>query len=224
LIGTIINSASIVIGSLLGAAFRGGVSPNKLDVARIGVGLVSIAIGVSMFSLDAPVLTVLLSLVIGSVLGEVIDLDARLDSLGGKLRKAIKGDSNVAESFYASTLLFVVGPMAILGPLHEAISGDLSILLSKSMLDGIASVAMSASLGFGVIFSSVSVLIYQGTFFLIGMSLGKLMPDFVIAAITSTGGVLILAIGLNLVGVTKLRVGNMLPAMIVAAAAASIGA
>jgi hypothetical protein len=107
--------------------------------------------------------------------------------------------------------------MAILGPMHEAISGDLSILLSKSVMDGISSAAISSSLGPGVALSSVPVAVYQAFFYVVGLFIGELVPESVVSAITVTGGALIVGIGLNLLGVTKLRVGNMLPSLVVAA-------
>jgi len=217
LIGTIVNAGSIVFGSLLGFIFRRGFSDRQLELARVGVGIASALIGIDMFVDGAPVLVVLLSLVVGSVLGELVNVDAMLDELGSWLRGRFGGGSTIAESFSASTVLFTVGPMAILGPIQEAISGDLSILLSKSLLDGISSVAISASLGVGVVFSSVPVFAYQGFFFLLGAVAGGIMPATVVAAITSTGGALIFAIGLNLIGVAKIRTGNMMPSLIVAA-------
>lgn len=222
MIGTLINAASIVVGSLLGTKLRRGLSARQVEAARIAVGLVSVLIGIGMFSRGASVLVVLLSLVLGSVAGEVIDVDGAMNSLGMRLRTLARGDLNFVQSFYTSTLLFIVGPMAILGPLQEAISGDLSILLSKSVMDGVSSVALSASMGPGVALSSISVAIYQAFFFLVGMLIGEFVPESIVSAITATGGALIIGIGLNLLGVTKLRVGNMLPSLIFAAALAPL--
>jgi len=222
LIGTIVNAASIVIGALLGTMFRKGFSAKQIEAARTAVGLVSILIGIGMFSSGGSVLVVLLSLVLGSIAGEVVDVERVMDSLGTRLRSLAKGDPDFIQSFYASTLLFAVGPMAILGPLHEAMSGDMSILLSKSMIDGISSVALSASMGPGVALSSVPVAIYQAFFFVVGMFIGEFVPELIVSAITATGGALIVGIGLNLLGVTKLRVGNMLPSLVFAAALAPL--
>jgi uncharacterized membrane protein YqgA involved in biofilm formation len=220
MIGTIINSASIVVGSLLGMKLKVGLSGRQLESIRFIVGLISVLIGVGMFSGNTSALTVLVSLIVGTLLGEAVDIDGRLNALGSRIKSTAEGGSKIAESFYASTLLFVVGPMAMLGPIYEAIRGDMSILLTKSLMDGISSVALAASIGPGVLFSSVSVLIYQGLFYLVGVVIGGVMPTEVVSAITSTGGVLIMAIGLNLLGVTKLRVGNMLPSLVAAAAMA----
>jgi len=217
-----INAASIVIGSLLGTRFKRGFSAKQIEAAKAAVGLVSILIGIGMFSRGGSVLAVLLSLVLGSITGEVINVEGMMDSLGARLRTLAKGDHEFVQSFYASTLLFGVGPMAILGPLHEAISGDLSILLSKSIMDGISSIALSASMGPGVALSSVPVAIYQAFFFIVGMFIGEFVPESIVSAITATGGALIVGIGLNLLGVTKLRVGNMLPSLIFAAALAPL--
>jgi len=220
MIGTLVNSVAIVVGSLLGMKLEVGLSEHQLESVRFIVGLISILIGVSMFLGNVSILTVLVSLVVGTLVGEAVNIDGRLDALGSRLKSTTQGGSRTAESFYTSTLLFVVGPMAILGPIYEAMRGDMSILLTKSLIDGITSVALAASVGPGVLFSSVSVLIYQGFFYLVGVVIGGVMPNSVISAITSTGGVLIMAIGLNLLGVTKLRVGNMLPSLVAAAAIA----
>ncbi|HYA22305.1 MAG TPA: DUF554 domain-containing protein [Thermoproteota archaeon] len=220
MIGTLINSAAVVVGSLLGMKLKVGLSERQLESVRFIVGLISVLIGVSMFSGNTSILTVLVSLIVGTLVGEAVDVDGRLNALGSKIKSVAQGGSRMAESFYTSTLLFVVGPMAILGPIYEAIHGDMSILLTKSLIDGITSAALAASIGPGVLFSSVSVFIYQGLFYLVGVILGGVMPNVVISAITSTGGVLIMAIGLNLLGVTKLRVGNMLPSLLAAAAIA----
>jgi len=220
MIGTLVNSAAIVVGSLLGMKLKVGLSARQLESMKSIVGLISVLLGVGMFSGNAPVLTVLISLIVGTLLGEIIDIDGRLDALGSRFKSITEGGSKMAESFYASSLLFAVGPMAILGPIYEAIHGDLSILLTKSLIDGVSSVAMAASIGPGVLFSSASVFIYQGFFYLIGMIIGGVMPTGVVSAITSTGGVLIMAIGLNLLGITELRVDNMLPSLVVAAAMA----
>jgi len=217
-----INAASIVIGSLLGTRFKRGFSAKQIEAAKAAVGLVSILIGIGMFSRGGSVLAVLLSLVLGSITGEVINVEGMMDSLGARLETLAKGDPDFIQSFYASTLLFGVGPMAVLGPLHEAISGDLSILLSKSIMDGISSIALSASMGPGVALSSVPVAIYQAFFFIVGMFIGEFVPESIVSAITATGGALIVGIGLNLLGVTKLRVGNMLPSLIFAAALAPL--
>lgn len=206
-----------MVGSLLGARFRRGFSDRQVEAARAAVGLMSLLIGISMFLRSASVVVVLLSLVVGTIAGEALDLDGRLNSLSAKLKGLARGDSNFTESFYTATLLFAVGPMAILGPMHEAISGDLSILLSKSVMDGISSAAISSSLGPGVALSSVPVAVYQAFFYVVGLFIGELVPESVVSAITVTGGALIVGIGLNLLGVTKLRVGNMLPSLVVAA-------
>lgn len=216
MLGTLINSCSIVVGALVGLRLKKGLSGSQIEAVRAIVGLISVLIGIGMFSNGTSVLAVLLSLVMGTIVGERVDIDGKLVTLGGKLKPGREDETSIAAAFYASTLLFGVGPMAMLGPIHEAISGDMSILLMKSLIDGISSVVMSASLGAGVLFSSLSILVYQGLFYVVGLLIGQLLPSVVVTAITSTGGVLILAIGLNLLNVTKLRVGNMLPSLLAA--------
>lgn len=215
MLGTIANALAIVAGSLMGLSLGKRLSERQIDSSRKAMGLIVGFIGIRMLSEEVSVLAILLALVVGTILGEAIDIDSLVKRIGDRLRSAVKSDSDFSTGFYASTILFLTGPMAILGPITEATSGDLSLLVSKSFLDGFCSLTMSASMGLSVAFSSVPVIIYQGCMYLLGLELGQFLPAKMINAVTATGGALVMAIGLNLLDVTDLRVGNMIPSLII---------
>lgn len=217
MLGTIANALAIVAGSIMGLSLGKHLSERQIDSSRKAMGLVVGYIGMRMLSEEASLLATLLALVVGTILGEALDIDSFVKRIGDRLKSAVKNESDFSAGFYSSTILFLTGPMAILGPIREATSGDLSLLLSKSFLDGFCSLTMSASMGVSVAFSSVPVIIYQGCMYLLGMELGQFLPAKMIGAVTATGGALVLAIGLNLLDVTDLRVGNMIPCLIIVA-------
>jgi uncharacterized membrane protein YqgA involved in biofilm formation len=186
-----------------------------------GISLTVIFIGLQMAFQTNSVIIVLLSMLFGAIIGELLRLEAFLDRIGlfiaGKF--ASKSESiNIAQAFVSASLLFVVGAMAILGALDSGLRGDHEILLTKAILDGFASFVLSSTLGIGVIFSVVPVVIFQGTITLLATYIENLIPtmifDELLAEITAVGGLLILAIGLNLLKLTKIRVTNLLPSLL----------
>ncbi len=215
MLGTIINAAVIVIASitgiLLGSRFN-----ETLKIALIqALGLVVLLIGVSMALKTENILILTASILLGTAIGETMKIENWLERAGARIERKFKG-SKFAEGFVSSTLLFCVGSMAFVGSIQEGLTGDATILLTKSMLDGVAAIALSSTLGIGVMFSSISVLIYQGFFTLLASFISPYMTQHVVAEITATGGLLIMAIGLKLLEVKNLKVGNMLPALLVA--------
>lgn len=172
-------------------------------------------IGISMALETKNVLIPTLSVVAGTAVGEVMGIEKALQSFGDRVERRL-GKGRFSEGFVAATLLYCVGPMAILGPIQEGLTGDMSVLMAKSLLDGVASVALASALGIGVAFSSISILVYQGFFALLAAQLSSVVTERIIAEFTSTGGLLIMGIGINLLELRKLRVGNMLPALIFA--------
>ncbi len=155
-----------------------------------------------------------LSIVIGSIIGEWIDIDRRLNRLGQLIEARFAkggGEQTVARAFVTSSLLFCVGAMAIVGSLQSGLSGNHEMIFTKSMLDGVASVIFASSLGYGVLFSAAAVFVYQGAIVLLAQWVAPLLSDVVIAEMTCTGSLLIIALGLNMLGVTKMKVANYLP-------------
>ena len=183
-----------------------------------GVGLVSLVIGLQMSLTTQNILVVLGSLLAGGIIGELVRLHEGLNRLGDMLQAklTVEKDSTFSKGFVTASLLFCVGPMTILGSIQDGLSGDYTLLATKSILDGFASLALAASMGWGVLFAALTVLVYQGGL-TVGAGLMKtLLTEPMVAEMTATGGTLILAIGLNLLDLTTIRVANFLPALVVA--------
>lgn len=161
-------------------------------------------------------IVVLISLAIGGIIGELLDIESFLERLGDTLKK--KTSSNVStftQGFMAASLLFCIGPMAITGAIEDGIKGSYNILLTKSIMDGISSIVLSASLGIGVIFSALVVFGYQGVLTILASMIGSLLPDSSVNCITIVGGLMIIGIGINLLGIGKIKVGNLLPGLLI---------
>lgn len=225
MVGTLVNAAAVVVGSTLGLALRRRAASAGTGSVMQGLGLVTLFIGAQMAhealvsgNPAAPLLPVLISMALGGYLGERWRIEARLEALGERVRQAVERrfgsqDGEFARAFVASSLLFVVGPMTVVGSLADGMFGDARILLTKAVMDGIASVAFASALGPGVFLSAGTVLIYQGSLTLAGAMLGRAFSSLALAAISASGGLLILAIGLNMVGATRISTGNLLPAL-----------
>ncbi len=215
MIGTLVNAATIVVMSFVGLLIGSRLSERLKDKLMIALGLAVMLIGMSMALKMQNFLVVTASVVIGTAIGEVLGIEQKLENFGKRVEARFRG-SKFAEGFVTSTLLYCVGSMAIVGPLQEGLTGDYSLLLAKSMLDGIASIFLASTLGIGVAFSSISVLIYQGSFTLLASLISPYMTDSVVRELTATGGLLVFAIGINLTGLKRIDVGNMLPALFIA--------
>ncbi|MCJ7455175.1 DUF554 domain-containing protein [Candidatus Bathyarchaeota archaeon] len=223
LLGTVVNVAAIAIGTLIGLALKQRLPERITSIVMQGLGLVTALIGVKMIIVTENVLVVLVSIVVGGVFGELLHIEARLDAFGAKVEaKFSREKGTFAKAFVTSSLLYCVGPMAILGALQDGLRGDYSILLTKSGLDGVASVAFASTLGVGVLFSAIPLALYQGGITVGASMLEPFLSSSIVNAMTATGGLLILGIALNILQVTKIRVGNLLPAILIAAALASL--
>lgn len=223
LLGTVVNVAAIAIGTLIGLALKQRLPERITSIVMQGLGLVTALIGVKMIIVTENVLVVLVSIVVGGVFGELLHIEARLDAFGAKVEaKFSREKGTFAKAFVTSSLLYCVGPMAILGALQDGLRGDYSILLTKSGLDGVASVAFASTLGVGVLFSAIPLALYQGGITVGASMLEPFLSSSIVNAMTATGGLLILGIALNMLQVTKIRVGNLLPAILIAAALASL--
>jgi len=217
-LGTVINVAAIVVGTLIGLVLKQRLPERINSIAIQGLGLVTALIGATMMITTRNILIVLVSMVIGGVLGELLRIEARLDALGARVEARFsKEGGTFAKAFVTSSLLYCVGPMAIVGALQDGLRGDVSVLLTKSGLDGIASVAFASTLGIGVLFSTLPVAVYQGGITVGASMLQPYLSSSIVNEMTATGGLLILGIALNILQVTKIRVGNLLPAILVAA-------
>jgi len=213
--GTLINAGTIAVASLAGVLIGERLEERVRRALMNVLGLPVILIGLQMALKTENVLIPTVSVTLGTVVGEFLGIEAALENLGERLEKRLRR-GRFTEGFVTATLIYCIGPMAILGPIQEGLTGDSSILLAKSLLDGVASLALASALGIGVAFSSVSVLLYQGFFSLLASQLSVLMNESMINEFTATGGLLIVGIGINLLELKKLRIGNMLPALLIA--------
>lgn len=217
MLGTIVNTAAIIAGALLGLIFRKGLPDRFQDVLTKGLGLCVLLIGITGALKGENTLIAILSIVLGALLGEWIDLDGKLNRLGHMLENRFSGsggEKSVSRAFVSSSLLFCVGAMAIVGSLQSGLTGDHEMIYTKSMLDGISSIVFAATLGYGVLFSAAAVFIYQGAIVLLAQWAAPLLTDAMIAEMTCTGSLLIIALSLNMLGITKIKVANYLPAIL----------
>ena len=217
MLGTIVNTAAILLGTLLGLLLKKGLPERFQDVIMKGLALCVLLIGISGALKGENTLIAILSIAIGAIIGEIIDLDRRLNSLGQLLEARFSkgdGEQTVARAFVTSSLLFCVGAMAIVGSLQSGLTGDHEMIYTKSMLDGISSIIFASSLGYGVVFSAVAVFVYQGAIVLLAQWIAPFLSDAVIAEMTCTGSLLIIALGLNMLGLTRIKVANYLPALL----------
>ena len=214
--GTLVNVAAIIVGSTLGLILKGGIPKKVGDTVIQALGLSTLLIGITGAIKVNNVLLVIISMVIGTAIGEAIDIDKFINGLGQKVENRFKGKhGKVSEGFVTASLLFCIGAMAIVGALNSGLKGDYHILYAKSMLDFVFSVIASSSLGIGVMLSSVSVLLYQGTITLLAFAIKGFLIESVIADMTAVGSLMIIGISLNLMGIGKLKVANYLPAMFI---------
>lgn len=220
--GTFLNIATVVLGSILGLIF-GARIPDKLKSTVIaGMGLFTAAMGFQMFLNTENPLIVLGALLIGTLLGEWWRIEDGLHRLGEFLeqrfsREEDDGSNRFVRGFLTASLLFCVGPMTILGSIQDGLTGDYNLLAVKSVLDGFASIAFASTLGIGVAFSAIIILIYQGGISLLAGQLDAIVTPSMMNELTATGGVILIGLALSsLLEIKKIRVGNMLPGLAVA--------
>lgn len=219
LTGTLVNAAGILLGGgaglLVRRLMRRGVPERFSDIVMKGIGLCTIYIAATGLLDGSKSLVMILSVVIGAVLGEWLDLDGKIRALSEKLEKKFsrQGDSSFAQGFMAAMLLFCVGTMAIKGSLDGGLRGDHATLYAKSVMDTISACIFSSTLGFGVLFSVVPVILYQGAITLLASVAGPYLGDAVIAEMNTVGSLLLLGLSLDLLGIAHLKLMNYIPAM-----------
>lgn len=227
MLGTIVNALAVIVLGCIGLLFKKAISEKMSDLLMKGIGLCVIYIGISG-ALEAGAaleggktcsLVTIIAMTLGGILGHICDLDGRMNRLGEKIQKKLaKGDSNstIAEGFVTASLIYCVGAMAILGSLQSGLKGDHTTLFIKSLLDGIMSIILAAQLGFGVLLSAIPVFIYQGIITLCAHWVEPVLSELVIAEMNCVGYILIIAIGLNIAKITKIKVMNLVPAVLFA--------
>lgn len=215
----LINCVLIVVGTFLGLALKGKLPERFLTILVQALGLCVLAIGISSAIGTQNTLCVVVCLVLGTLLGELIDIERRLDRLGELLRQRLMkdegGQSTFTEAFVTASVLFCVGAMAIVGSIKAGIDGDWSILISKSVIDGVFSISLAAAVGIGVAFSALPILVYEGGLTLLAGLVAGFLQEAAITEMSAIGGCIIIGIGLNMLELprTPLKVGNMLPAI-----------
>ena len=216
MLGTIINSISIIIGGIIGVVIKKGIKESYKTTIMDGIGLTVIIIGVMGAIKTENIILLIGSIVVGGILGEFIAIEKKLDNIGNSLQNKLGSkDSNFSQGFVTASLIFCVGAMAIIGSLEAGIQGDYNTLFAKSIIDGITSIIFASTLGIGVAFSSIPVFLYQGSITLLANSVKDLLTPEVINEMSAVGGMLIMAIGINILGLKKIKVGNLLPAVFI---------
>ena len=216
MLGVIVNSLTIALGCIIGLVIKGGI-PEKLSTTIMNaLALCVLYIGISGALEGTNTLITIISMAVGALIGERIDIDKWLNKLGEYIENKFTKENNkvsISQGFVSSSLLFCVGAMAVVGSLDAGLLGNNETLFAKSILDGITSVIFTATLGIGVIFSSISVFLYQGSIALGASFLSSLLSSEVVSSMTAVGSLLIIALGLNMLKVTNIKVANLLPAM-----------
>lgn len=226
-LGTIVNVVAVVTGAVAGILIRNGLSERVKSIIMQGVGLAVLFVGLSGAlqglytvagdSLDRQyIMLMIASLLIGGITGELLQIETRLERIGEWFQNRFsRSESTFAQGFVTASLIYCVGAMAIVGALEDGLTGDATILFSKAILDGVSAVIFAATMGIGVALSALPVLVYQGGITLLAGVLRPFLMDTVISQMSMVGGVLIFAIGLNILEVTRIKVGNLLPAIFI---------
>ncbi|MFA7620578.1 MAG: DUF554 domain-containing protein [Aminobacteriaceae bacterium] len=214
--GALLNAAAVIIGGLAGVMLRSRLSDRYIEITFQGLGLFTLMLGFQMALKTQSVIIMVFSIVGGALLGEWMDLERRLNGLANWTKQRIRSENErFTEGFVAASLLFCVGSMAILGAIEEGTGGYPQLFITKSFMDLMASAAMGASLGVGVVFSALPILVYEGTLTLLAEAAQRLMSPQVINEITAVGGLMMLGIGFGILEIKSVRVVNMLPALAV---------
>ncbi len=227
LTGTLLNVVAVLLGTTIGLLIGSRMPKRMQETMTDGLGLFTLALGLALaltVLLDRTLplgtdLAVLGALLAGAVVGELLRLSDRLDALGDAFQSRLQqGErpSQVSEAFVTASLVFCIGPLTILGPIQNGLTGDIQLLAVKSLLDGVASIAFTAALGFGVYLSALTVLVVQGGIALVAFLLGGSIDPTAVSAASAVGGILLLAVGLRLLEIKRVRVVNFLPALIFA--------
>ncbi len=217
MLGTLVNIGAIVAGSVVGLLVGIRLPKRLAKIAFQGIALFTMAIGVSMAVKTANWLILVLSIVVGSLTGELIDIDRHLNRLGEFLkRKTRLRNERFSEGMVTAFLLFCMGSMTVLGAIEEGMGGSPNLLLAKSVMDGFASIALAAAMGIGVVFSIVPLLVYQGGLTLLAGSLQNVLVDMVVVEVSAAGGLLLIGMGISMLELKKMKVLNMLPALVYA--------
>jgi len=217
MIATIVNAAAVLIGSLLGLLLRSRIKDSFKAIVQVGAGITSLIIGVQMALSGTRIVYLALSLIIGGILGEWWRIENGILSLGEKLKQTFAKNSEGSEfgyGFLNASVLFCVGAMALVGSFRAGAEGNYDLILTKSVMDGFMAIVLTGAMGIGVGFSAISVLVYQGVLTLAAVWLKPVVTDLLLKELTGVGGALVVMIGINLLGLARLKTANFLPALL----------
>jgi hypothetical protein len=216
MIGTLVNVATVIAGSLTGLLLKSRLPDRFIKIFFQVIGLFTLYLGVSMALKSTHVLQMVFSLIIGAVIGESLHLDRGLEKMADVVKKRFKNkNERFTDGLLTAFLLYCTGSLTILGAIEEGMNGDPHLLLIKSLMDGVSSIALASGLGIGVLFSAIPLLIFQGGITLLAMWLGDFFPAVMITELSAVGGILLLGLGIDILGIKKIKVINMLPALVV---------
>jgi uncharacterized protein len=216
MLGTIVNTIAVIIGGAIGILLKRGLPEKISDTVMKGLALSTLYIGISGALKGQNTMVLIISIVIGAIIGEAVDLDDKLNSLGNFIERKFKSkdkNTSVAEGLVTASLLFCVGAMTVVGSLQSGLTGNNEMLFTKSILDFVAAIIFASSLGVGVIFSSIFIFMYQGTLTLLAQFISPYLGEIVIAEMTCVGSLLIIALALNMMKVSRFKVMNYVPAI-----------
>lgn len=221
MLGTIVNALAVIGGCIIGLIVKEKITEKMSNTIMSGLALCVLYIGISGALKGQDTLIIIICIAVGALVGEIIDIDKRLNDLGNfienkiNLKKKNKDSEkiSISEGFVTSSLLFCVGAMAVVGSLESGLQGNHSTLFAKSILDGVSSIIFASSLGIGVMLSSVAILVYQGSITLLAGCLSSVLTDTVIGNMSAIGSILIMGLGTNMIGASKIKVANLLPAI-----------
>lgn len=214
--GTLINAAAIIVGSLIGIGLHTKLPARIVKIVFQGIGLFTLFIGFYMGMKTNNLFLMIISIVTGGIIGEWINIDKYVSLFGDKVKSKFKSkNSKFTEGLVTAFLLFCMGSVTILGAIEEGLGGEPNLLLAKSVLDGVSSIALAAAMGFGVAFSVIPLLIYQGGLTLLATYFGDYFSNHIIDELTAIGGLMLIGLGLNILEIKHIKILNMLPALIV---------
>lgn len=216
MIGTLVNFGAVIIGSTIGLIIHRNLPKRYVQLVFQIMGLFTLVLGFKMALEGQQLLVMIFSLILGGLLGEVLKIEDWINSLGDRVKRLTKSKSDTfSEGLITAFLLFCVGSMTIVGAIEEGMGGNPELLLIKSLMDGISSIALTVAFGIGVLFSAIPLLIFQGGLTFLASQAGEFIDPVVITEVTAVGGVILIGLGLNLLEIKKIKVVNLLPAMLI---------
>jgi hypothetical protein len=216
MIGTLVNFGAVIIGSTIGLIIHRNLSKRYVQLVFQIMGLFTLVLGFKMALEGQQLLVMIFSLILGGLLGEVLKIEEWINSLGDRVKRLTKSkNDSFSEGLVTAFLLFCVGSMTILGAIEEGMRGNSELLLIKSLMDGISSIALTVAFGIGVLFSAIPLLIFQGGLTLLAAQAGEFIDPIIITEVTAVGGVILIGLGINLLEIKKIKVVNLLPAMLI---------